>query len=249
MLVAEEAETITEFGGMPTPPSHIAIIMDGNGRWAKKRLLPKVAGHRKGAEVVRKCVKECSRIGVKYLTLYAFSSENWKRPEDEVKDLMGLLKHYLNNEIDQLNKQNVRLRFIGGRERLSPAINELIENAEKKTGANTGLQLILALNYGAQSEIVMAARELARQVAEGSLSPDDIDEGMFAKHLYLPDIPDPDVIIRTSGEQRLSNFLLWQAAYSEFIFVETLWPDFTEESIAEAICEYHKRERRYGARP
>ncbi|WP_417318029.1 isoprenyl transferase [Emcibacter sp.] len=249
MLVAEEAETIAELADVASPPAHIAIIMDGNGRWAKKRLLPRVAGHRKGAEVVRKCVRECSRIGVKYLTLYAFSSENWKRPEEEVKDLMGLLKHYLNNEIDQLHEQNVRLRFMGGRERLSPSINELITSAEQKTLNNNGLQLVLALNYGSQAEIVMAARELAREVAEGRLSPDEIDEKTFAEHLYLPDIPDPDVIIRTSGEQRLSNFLLWQAAYSEFIFVETLWPDFDENSLSQAICEYHKRERRYGARP
>ncbi|MFC7050574.1 isoprenyl transferase [Emcibacter nanhaiensis] len=249
MLVAEEANRVTELADVVTPPSHIAIIMDGNGRWAKKRLLPKVAGHRKGAEVVRKCVRECSRLGVKYLTLYAFSSENWKRPEDEVKDLMGLLKHYLNNEIEELNQQNVRLRFMGARERLSPSIVELIENAEQKTGGNAGLQLILALNYGSQSEIVKAARELAREVRDGRISADEIDEQMFASHLYLPDIPDPDVIIRTSGEQRLSNFLLWQAAYAEFIFVETLWPDFDEESLSRAICEFHKRERRYGARP
>ncbi|WP_138380130.1 isoprenyl transferase [Luteithermobacter gelatinilyticus] len=249
MYVVKEASRISAKAGALTPPQHIAIIMDGNGRWAKKRLLPRVAGHRKGAEVVRNCVRTCSSLGVNYLTLYAFSSENWKRPEDEVRDLMGLLSHYLQNEVTELDRQNVRLRFIGGRDRLSPSILKLIAEAEEKTRQNTGLQLILALNYGGQAEIVCAAREIARKVKAGDIDPDMIDEKLFSDHLYTADIPDPDLIIRTSGEQRLSNFLLWQAAYSEFIFIDTLWPDFNEDILQGAIEEFNKRERRYGARP
>ncbi len=231
------------------PPRHIAIIMDGNGRWAQARNLPRVAGHQRGAAAVRRVVRACRELGVQYLTLYAFSSENWKRPPGEVDDLMGLLRLYMRKELSDLNKNNVRVRFIGERKRLAEDIIALIDEAEALTRANTGLTLIIALNYGGQSEIVSACRAIARDVQAGRLKPEDIDESVFAAHLQTGDIPDPDMILRTSGEQRLSNFLLWQAAYAEFVFVDTLWPDFSRRNLEEAICEFRRRERRYGARP
>ncbi len=231
------------------PLKHIAIIMDGNGRWAKAHRLPKFAGHKKGADAVRAIVETCADLEIKYLTLYAFSSENWNRPIEEVNDLMGLLKIYLTKEIDELHKKNIRISFIGSRDRLSKNILKLIDGAEKKTAENKKLHLILALNYGAQEEIVRAAKHLAQKVKNGSLDVDNIDEKTFSKHLYTKDIPEPDLIIRTSGEQRLSNFMLWQAAYSEFVFLDVLWPDFTKQSLCNAIDEYYKRDRRYGARP
>ena len=229
-------------------PVHVAIIMDGNGRWAHARGLPRVMGHRKGAEAVRSTVTACGELGISYLTLYAFSSENWKRPMEEVDDLMGLLRHYLRNELNRLNRNNVRLRCIGQRERLAPDIVDLIEDAEGDTAANTGLTLILALNYGGQAEIVDAARQIARNVDKGLLDPELIDETIFASHLQTKDFPDPDIIIRTSGEQRLSNFLLWQAAYAEFLFIDDFWPDFTKDRLLDAVNEYRSRDRRYGAR-
>ncbi len=230
-------------------PAHVAIIMDGNGRWAKARLLPRVAGHKKGADAVRACVKACGELGISYLTLYAFSSENWKRPVDEVDDLMGLLRHYLRHELEELGRNNVRLTFIGDRSRLSVDIVNLMTEAEGKTANNTGLTLILALNYGGQAEIVRAAQELARKAASGEIDPSTIDEQQLAAHLDTARFPDPDIIIRTSGEQRLSNFLLWQAAYAEFVFIDDLWPDFTKETLIKALMEFGNRERRYGARP
>jgi undecaprenyl diphosphate synthase len=231
------------------PPRHVAIIMDGNGRWAKKRFLPRALGHREGAEAVRRTVRAASELGIAYLTLYAFSSENWKRPAEEVDDLMGLLRLYLRNEIRELNDSNVRIRFIGARDRLSKDVLALIDDSEKLTGANSGLTLVIALNYGAQAEIVSAVQLIAGQVARGEISSDQIDEAMITRHLFTVDIPDPDLIIRTSGEQRLSNFLLWQAAYAELVFVETLWPDFDRAALEQAILDYHNRDRRYGGRP
>ena len=230
------------------PPRHIAIIMDGNGRWARARMLPRVAGHRRGADAVRRSVESCIDLGVAYLTLYAFSSENWKRPTEEVDDLMGLLRHYLKQELRDLHKNGVRVRFIGVRDRLAADIIDLIKEAEALTRDNRNLTLVIALNYGGQAEIVAAARAIARDVAAGRLAPESIDETEFARHLDTHGMPDPDLIIRTSGEKRLSNFLLWQAAYAEFIFTDVYWPDFDKSTLAAAIAEYHCRERRYGAR-
>ncbi len=229
-------------------PVHVAIIMDGNGRWARARHLPRAAGHKRGADAVRNVVTACGEFGIPFLTLYAFSSENWKRPMEEIDDLMGLLRHYLRNEVSELNAKNVRLRCIGDRSRLSPDIVQLMTEAEEKTARNTGLTLILALNYGAQAEIVEATRKIAEKVKAGEIEPAAIDEKLFAAHLQTADIPDPDIIIRTSGEQRLSNFLLWQAAYAELVFIDDYWPDFTKQTLTRALAEYGSRDRRYGAR-
>jgi len=229
------------------PPVNVAIIMDGNGRWATRRGLPRFAGHQRGAEAVREAVEGCDRLGVRYLTLYAFSSENWKRPQSEVNDLMGLLRVYVKRELADLHSNNVRVRFIGDHAALPQDIQDLINGAEDRTRGNSGLNLVIALNYGARNEIVSAARHLAKEVKEGRIDANDIDEQTFASHLNTADIPDPDLLIRTSGEQRLSNFLLWQSAYCELSFVDTLWPDFTQAHLAKAIADYQKRERRYGA--
>ena len=229
------------------PPAHVAIIMDGNGRWAKARGLPRIAGHRKGAEAVRRTVEAALDLGISTITLFSFSSENWSRPDAEVADLMGLLRYYLRSEIAELHKQGVRLRIIGNRDRLSPDINQLIDNGETTTAGNTALTLILALSYGSRQEIVQTMRRLAAQVAEGDLRPEEIDEGLVAASLMTSGLPDPDLVIRTSGEQRLSNFLLWQSAYAELVFIDTLWPDFTRRDLEDAIAEYNRRERRYGA--
>jgi undecaprenyl diphosphate synthase len=229
------------------PPTHVAIIMDGNGRWAKLRGLPRVAGHRSGAEAVRRTVEAASELGISYLTLYGFSSENWKRPAGEVHDLMGLLQHYLRAEIAELHQNGVRLRIIGERKRLSADIITLIENGEHLTQDNDRLHLTIALSYGGRGEIALAARRLARLVAAGRLSPDDIDENAVASQLLTVDMPDPDLIIRTSGEQRISNFLLWQSAYAELVFVDTYWPDFGKAELERAISDFCGRERRYGA--
>jgi undecaprenyl diphosphate synthase len=230
-------------------PRHVAIIMDGNGRWAKKRFLPRAMGHREGAEAVRRTVRAAGELGISYLTLYAFSSENWKRPADEVDDLMGLLRLYLRNEVRELHDSNVRIKFIGARQRLSEDVLALVDDSERTTASNTGLTLVIALNYGSQAEIASAAQTLAAQAVRGEIQPEQIDEVMIAQHLFTKDIPDPDVIIRTSGEQRLSNFLMWQAAYAELVFVETLWPDFDRAALESALNEYTGRERRYGGRP
>ena len=230
-----------------TAPRHIAIIMDGNGRWARARSLPRVAGHERGAESVRATVRACAELGVQYLTLYAFSSENWKRPTDEVDDLMGLLRIYMRREIAELHSRNVRLRFIGSRARLAGDIIRLIEDAEERTAGNTGIVVVVALNYGSHAEIAAAARAAARDAAAGRLDPADLTEERFAGYLETTGIPDPDLVIRTSGEQRLSNFLLWQAAYAELVFTDVHWPDFSRETLEGAIREYQRRERRYGA--
>lgn len=232
---------------LPDPPVHVAIIMDGNGRWARARGLPRIAGHRQGAEAVRTAVTTAMDMGVGYLTLYGFSSENWKRPDSEVSDLMGLLRLYLKKEINELDQKGVCMRFIGQRERLAPDIVDLIEDAETRTAANTRLNLTVALSYGARQEITEAARTLAGRVMAGEISLNEIDEDALARHLDTSGIPDPDMVIRTSGEKRVSNFLLWQSAYAELIFVDTLWPDFSREDLEEAIHEFHSRERRYGA--
>lgn len=229
-----------------TPPFHVAIIMDGNGRWAKARGLPRTAGHRRGAEVVRETVEAAADAGVSILTLFGFSSENWTRPEGEIRDLMGLLRLYLRNEVANLHKNGVRLRIIGERSRLAPDIVALIDDAERRTVDNRRLTLVIALNYGGRQEIAGAARRLAQAVQAGTLRPEDIDEDLFAGELFTAALPDPDLLIRTSGEQRVSNFLLWQMAYTEFLFVDTLWPDFSRKTFDNAIREYQGRERRYG---
>lgn len=237
----------TSRADQPAPPTHIAIIMDGNGRWAKARGLPRTAGHKRGAEAVRRTV-ECAReMGVSYLTLYAFSSENWKRPQGEVTDLMGLLRLYLRNEVRTLHKNGIRLRVIGDRSRLGADIVSLIEESEAKTAGNTAMTLVLALSYGGRQEIVEAARRLATDVAEGRVSPAEIDEAALSGRLFTAGIPDPDLVIRTSGEQRISNFLLWQCAYAELVFLDVLWPDFGRDDLDAAIRDFHGRERRFGA--
>jgi len=229
------------------PPRHIAIIMDGNGRWAKARGLPRIAGHRRGAEAVRRTLVAASELGVPYLTLFGFSSENWKRPHDEVDDLMALLRHYLRGEIAELHKNAVRLRVIGDKDRLSPDIVAMIANAEDLTRDNHAINLTIALSYGGRAEIVAAARAVAAEIMAGRLSLDAVDEELIAGHLFTADLPDPDLLIRTSGEQRISNFLLWQCAYAELVFTKTLWPDFGRSDLEEAIADYRCRERRYGA--
>jgi undecaprenyl diphosphate synthase len=231
----------------PTPPAHVAIIMDGNGRWAKSRGLPRIAGHRRGAESVRRAITASAELGISYLTLFGFSSENWKRPSDEVNDLMALLRHYLRGEIAELHQQGVRLLVIGDRARLAPDIVTLIDNAEQLTRNNKGLTLIVALSYGGRDDIVQASRKLAEDVAAGRIQAKDIDETRLSSSLFTAGIPDPDLLIRTSGEQRISNFLLWQLAYTELVFIETLWPDFGRADLEKAISDYHGRERRYGA--
>jgi len=231
----------------PAPPTHVAIIMDGNGRWATARGLPRIAGHRRGAEAVRRTVTASVELGISYLTLYGFSSENWKRPLAEVDDLMGLLRHYLRGEIAELHRNGVRLRVIGQRSRLAPDIVTLIENGETLTRNNERLNLTIALSYGGRDEIAAAARAIARQVAAGMLDAEAIDEVCVADYLLTSGMPDPDLVIRTSGEQRISNFLLWQTAYAEFIFTDTLWPDFAKSDLENAVRDYHGRDRRYGA--
>ena len=225
-------------------PQHIAVIMDGNGRWAKKRRLPRIAGHRAGIRAVRQVVEACARLGVPYLTLYAFSVENWKRPHTEVRLLMGLLREYLKKDIKTLNQQNIRLGVIGRIGELPKAVQGDLQAALDKTRENNGLRLTLALNYGARSELVDAVRDLTARLAR---HPDlKIDEATLSECLYTRGIPDPDLLIRTSGELRLSNFLLWQVAYAEIWVTDTLWPDFTQNHLFQALIDYQKRERRYG---
>jgi undecaprenyl diphosphate synthase len=228
-----------------TVPRHVAIIMDGNGRWAASRGLPRAIGHREGSKAVRRAIRAAIDHGVKWLTLFAFSSENWRRPETEIAELTGLLRHYLNNEVNELHENGVRLRVIGERGRFGPAIAAQLEAAEALTIGNDRLNLIIALSYGGRAEIVAAAR---RAMASG-IAPDELGEADFAGLLTTGGFPDPDLLIRTSGEQRLSNFLLWQAAYAELWFTDVLWPDFGPAHFAEAINEFTRRERRFGARP
>jgi len=231
----------------PALPRHVAIIMDGNGRWAKARGLPRIAGHRSGAEAARRTVAAAAELGIPYLTLFGFSSENWKRPSSEIYDLMALLRHYLRGEIAELHRNGVRLKVIGQTARFAPDIVSMIEHAEVATRENPRITLTIALSYGGRAEIAAAVRTIAEQVARGRLAPEAVDEGCIARHLFTADIPDPDLLIRTSGEQRISNFLLWQCAYSELVFTKTLWPDFSKRDLEQAIDDFCGRERRYGA--
>jgi undecaprenyl diphosphate synthase len=231
----------------PPAPNHVAIIMDGNGRWAKSRGLPRIAGHRRGAEAVRRTVKAAVELGIRYLTLFGFSSENWKRPADEILDLMGLLRHYIRGEVAELHRQGVRFRVIGDRTKLPADIVTLIDNAEALTRENQQLDLAVALSYGGRAEIALATRRIAAEVKAGRLELDAVDEACFPRFLLTDGIPDPDLLIRTSGEQRISNFLLWQSAYAELVFTSTLWPDFAKADLEGALRDYHGRERRYGA--
>jgi len=228
-------------------PRHVAIIMDGNGRWARKRHLPRSAGHVAGVSAVRGIVRAASDIGLEHLTLYAFSSENWKRPPTEVSHLMGLFRAYFHDDTDELVARNVRVRIIGNRSRSANDILSMIDDAERRTQSNTGLNLTFAFDYGAREEIAAAARALAREAANGVLDPDTITPETLEGALPSHGMPDPDLIIRTSGERRLSNFLLWQAAYAEFLFVDTLWPDYTPQQFFDALNVYAQRERRFGA--
>jgi undecaprenyl diphosphate synthase len=228
-------------------PCHVAIVMDGNGRWAKSRGLPRAEGHRRGAEAARRAVQSASDLGVRYLTLFSFSSENWQRPVSEIDDLMGLLRWYLRSETAELHKNGVRLRIIGDRTRLPKDIVGLIESAEETMSHNTGLCLVLALSYGGRQDIVNAAKSLAEDVAKGRLNADEIDDALFQTRLATEGVPDPDLLIRTSGEQRISNFLIWQLAYTEFVFSDVLWPDFDHIHFENAVEEFRRRDRRYGA--
>ncbi len=228
-------------------PAHVAIIMDGNGRWAKARSLPRIAGHREGSRAVRRVVEAAIKSGVSWLTIYAFSSENWRRPASEVMDLTGLLRRYLKSEIAELKDSGVRLRFIGDRGRFDRDIQRDLEAAERDTAVNSRLNLTIALSYGARAEIAAAARAALEAVQSGCLQAGDLGEEVFESFLATAGMPDPDLIIRTSGEQRLSNFLLWQAAYAELVFLDVLWPDFEPTHFTMALAEYSRRERRFGA--
>jgi undecaprenyl diphosphate synthase len=227
-------------------PEHIAIIMDGNGRWAKARGLPRIAGHRAGVEALRQTVRTAGDLGIPWLTVYAFSSENWSRPQSEISDLLGLLKTFIRRDLAELHKAGVRVRMIGAREGLAKDIRLLIEEAESLTAGNSSLNLVIAFNYGSRDEIVRATRSIAEAVATGSMRPEDITQESFAKFLDTHFVPDPDLIIRTSGELRLSNFLLWQGAYSELVFLPCYWPDFGKAELLEAIKSFEARERRFG---
>jgi undecaprenyl diphosphate synthase len=227
-------------------PAHIAIIMDGNGRWAKARGLPRLAGHRAGVEALRKTVRAAPGLGIAWLTVYAFSSENWSRPKSEVSDLMGLLKLFIRRDLAELHQNGVRVTVIGDRAGLEPDIRGLLEEAESLTALNEALTLVIAFNYGGRDEIARAARKLAESAARGDIDPDDITAEVFAASLDTAGIPDPELVIRTSGELRLSNFLLWQAAYSELVFLPCYWPDFGPEQLAEALHAFGRRERRFG---
>ena len=227
-------------------PRHVAIIMDGNGRWAAARGLPRVEGHRRGVEALRRTIRAASELGIKFITIFSFSAENWSRPAKEVGELMGLLRRFIRNDLAELHRSGVRMRVIGERVQLDPEIGRLLVEAEELTKSNDGLTLVVAFNYGARQEITRAAQRIAEKVAKGSLTAAEITMETVSECLDAPDIPDPDLIIRTSGEQRLSNFLLWQSAYSELVFVPTYWPDFDRAALETAIREYQQRERRFG---
>jgi undecaprenyl diphosphate synthase len=229
-----------------TMPSHVAIIMDGNGRWATARGWPRLVGHRRGAEGVRKIVEAAPGLGIRYLTLYAFSTENWKRSTEEVIGLMTIFARYIQSEAERLSREGVRLRFIGGRERLDKKLQKLMAGIEERTKDNDRLHLTVAINYGGRDELARAARRIATAVAEGRLRPEDVTEDTVGDYLDTFDIPDPDLVIRTSGETRISNYLLWQSAYAEYEFTDTLWPDFTPEELAKVLDRFSDRERRYG---
>lgn len=242
------ASPSAEAGDGAGAPTHLAIIMDGNRRWAEARGLPVAMGHRAGAEAVRRTLEAAGKAGVRWVTLFAFSSENWARPPEEVTALTGLLRYYLRSEVAALAKEGVRLRVIGEHERFGPELSRAIRSAEEATAGGTRLNLTIALSYGARAEILAAARAAARAAKAGALDPDGLDEAAFGRFLFTAGMPDPDLILRTSGEQRLSNFLLWQAAYAEFVFLDVLWPDFDATHLDQALAEFRRRERRYGAR-
>ena len=229
-----------------TAPKHVAVIMDGNGRWAKSRGMPRTAGHKKGAGTLRTTLTACRDAGVQYLTVYAFSSENWKRPSEEISDLMMLLKHYLQQELDTMHQNGIRMRFIGDLSLLSDEIRALVSEATEMTRRNTAFNFTVALSYGSRQEIIRAARKMAQDVADGKCKASDITEENFASALDTQGLPEPDLLIRTGGEHRLSNFLLWQSAYTEFYFTDVLWPDFDTSHFNNAIADFAKRERRYG---
>ncbi len=236
----------TETKGSAEVPRHVAIIMDGNGRWAQKRLLNRVKGHEKGAETVRTIVRTCRKAGVQFLTLYAFSTENWQRPAAEIKALMSLLKRFLANEEKELKENNIRLNIIGQPHRLPEDVRAVINKVKASTAENDGLLLNLALSYGGRTEITEMVKAIATKAAAGTIKPDQIDETLVSEHLYTRDIPDPDLMIRTSGEMRISNFLLWQLAYAELFITPTLWPDFSPEEFMAILDDYKNRDRRYG---
>ena len=248
MTAAASPERGARAAGGHLVPRHVAIIMDGNGRWAKQRGLPRVAGHRAGAEAVRRTLRAAVKNGVEVLTLYAFSSENWRRPEEEVSDLKGLLGYYLERELDALAKEGVRLRLIGDYSAFGPDLAQRLERAMERLSSNSRLTLVVALNYGSRAEIADAARSLATKAATGEVDASQIDEQAIDAELQTHGLPELDLLIRTSGELRLSNFLLWQAAYAELVFIPTLWPDFGEAEFDQAISEYAARERRFGGR-
>ncbi|MFM9862674.1 MAG: isoprenyl transferase [Micropepsaceae bacterium] len=227
-------------------PRHVAIIMDGNGRWAAARHLPRVMGHRAGVAAVRNIVRAAPELGLDYLTLYSFSSENWKRPKAEINDLMGLLRLYLRDDLDELHRNGVQIRVIGAKQQLDGDIIGLIDEAQARTRENTKLKLTIAFNYGGQDEIIEAARRIAEDVAAGKITPAEVTREIFTSYLATAGIPDPELVIRTSGEQRLSNFLIWQSAYSEFVFTNALWPDFGKPELTAAIRDYQARDRRFG---
>ena len=228
------------------PPRHIAIIMDGNGRWAKKRGLPRTAGHAAGAEAFRRTANYCRTLGVEYLTVYAFSTENWKRSEEEVAGIMRLLGKYLEEALADMEKNHVRFKFFGDLSRLSPQLRKLCMDAEERSADYHEVQVNFCLNYGGRDEIVKAAQSFSKDVADGKYRPEDLSEDLLSSYLYSADVPDPELIIRPSGEMRTSNFLLWQSAYSEYVFLNVLWPDFQPQDLDEAIAEYHRRNRRFG---
>lgn len=236
----EKANTLTNI------PRHLAIIMDGNGRWARSRMLPRIEGHRTGAKAVKMVVEESLKVGVQYLTVYAFSSENWGRPKDEVSGLMNLFARYLTEELDLFLKHNVRLRAIGDRDRLSDDVRNFLDAAEEKTKNNTAMQFIIAVSYGGRDELLNATKACAQKCVDGRLKVSDIDENIFRNHLYAPDVPDVDLLIRTSDEYRISNFLLWQLAYSEIVVTPVLWPDFSKEIFHNCLEEFGGRTRRFG---
>lgn len=233
-------------GSMPKVPRHVAIIMDGNGRWAKERGLPRTIGHTKGVEAVRRAVEYAGDVGIEYLTLYAFSSENWSRPEEEVSDLLGLLRRFIRRDLAELHRSNVRIKVIGERHKLRSDILPLLLEAEETTRNNSGLTLVIAFNYGSRDELTRATRAVVAKVTAGLIAPENITEELISSHLDTAGIPDPDLIIRTSGEERLSNFLLWQAAYAEFVFLPGFWPDFGPDMFNEALRIFAARDRRYG---
>jgi undecaprenyl diphosphate synthase len=244
---AQAAREASGAGG-PNVPRHVAIIMDGNGRWAKARGLPRAAGHRQGAEAARKVLRAAGEAGIECLTLYAFSSENWRRPKDEINDLMGLLRFYISRELESLHREGIRLKILGDHKAFQADVTKMVDQAVARTAGNRRMTLAIALNYGSRAELVRAARQIAGRAERDEIGSADVDEAMIEASLDTADLPPLDLLIRTSGEQRLSNFLLWQAAYAELLFVDTLWPDFDGDALRAALADYSGRERRFGGR-